>query len=476
MTLLAALYTLIISPLELLFEVVFTVANRIIDNAGLSIIFLSLAVNFLVLPLYKRADELQAEERDIQIRMAPMIKHIKSTFKGDERFMMLQEYYKINHYKPVYALKSTASLLLQIPFFIAAYNLLSGMQSLQGMQFGPIADLGKEDAMFMIGSFPVNVLPILMTLINIVSGIIYTKGHPVKEKIQVYGLAAVFLVLLYRSPSGLVFYWLLNNVFSLVKNVFYKLKDPRKALNTVLAIAGAVILVLTLIRPDLDARQKFLLATGSVLLAVPFISGFIKTKPKEVKEAQNSRKIFFLGAVMMALITGLLIPSTVINAAPEDFIDYIHKYNPGFYIFNALIMALGSWVLWGGVFFFFAGNKAKAVFAKAIWIICGVSVADYMLSFWGSIDETVVEIRTMSLLRLGRRLESLDLNIRLKSDWEKINEILKGGVLTNAEMLSVVTDEAKTQRLKELIEHRTGKNDGKDTVEILSCINSMFKA
>ena len=103
-------------------------------------------------------------------------------------------------------------------------------------------------------------------------------------------------------------------------------------------------------------------------------------------------------------------------------------------------------------------------------------VADYMLSFWGSIDETVVEIRTMSLLRLGRRLESLDLNIRLKSDWEKINEILKGGVLTNAEMLSVVTDEAKTQRLKELIEHRTGKNDGKDTVEILSCINSMFKA
>ncbi|MBQ3669657.1 MAG: hypothetical protein II920_10590, partial [Clostridia bacterium] len=39
----------------------------------------------------------------------------------------------------------------------------------------------------------------------------YTKGHPLKEKIQVYGLAAVFLVLLYRSPSGLVLYWLLNN-------------------------------------------------------------------------------------------------------------------------------------------------------------------------------------------------------------------------------------------------------------------------
>ncbi|MCR5488820.1 MAG: YidC/Oxa1 family membrane protein insertase, partial [Saccharofermentans sp.] len=197
MTILSVLYTLIISPLELLFEVIFTVADRIIGNAGLSIIFLSLAVNFLVLPLYKRADELQAEERDIQAKMAARLKQIKSTFKGDERFFMIQEYYRINHYKPVYALKSSVSILLQIPFFIAAYNLLSGMTSLQGMRFGIISDLGREDAMFTIGSFPVNVLPILMTLINIVSGMIYTKGHPLKAKIQVYGLAAVFLVLLY---------------------------------------------------------------------------------------------------------------------------------------------------------------------------------------------------------------------------------------------------------------------------------------
>ncbi|MCR5288283.1 MAG: hypothetical protein K6D93_10105, partial [Saccharofermentans sp.] len=68
------IYTLIISPLELLFEVIFSIANRLIGNAGLSIIFLSLAVNFLVLPLYKRADELQAEERDIQTKMASRLK------------------------------------------------------------------------------------------------------------------------------------------------------------------------------------------------------------------------------------------------------------------------------------------------------------------------------------------------------------------------------------------------------------------
>ena len=378
MLLLSMIYTLIISPLELLFEVIFSIANRLIGNAGLSIIFLSLAVNFLVLPLYKRADELQAEERDIQTKMASRLKHIKSTFKGDERFFMIQEYYRINHYKPVYALKSSLSVLLQIPFFIAAYNLLSGMQGLQGMSFGFIPDLGKEDALFMIGNFPINVLPILMTLINVVSGIIYTKGHPIKEKVQVYGLAAVFLILLYRSPSGLVFYWLLNNVFSLVKNVFYKLKDPKKALNIVLAIAGLAVIVSSLIRTDLDARQKVLLSIGGILLALPLTTSFIKKKESK-KAPQKNTGTFFAGAILMALITGLLIPSAVIDASALDFVDFVQQSNPALYILNASLLSFGSWVLWGGVFYFFMSDKTKELFSRTIWIICGISIVNYML-------------------------------------------------------------------------------------------------
>ena len=382
MTILSILYTLIITPLELLFEVIFTIADRIIGNEGLSIIFLSLAVNFLVLPLYKRADELQAEERDIQVKMAPWIKKIKKTFTGDERFFMLQEYYRINHYKPVYALKSSISVMLQIPFFIAAYNLLSGMQSLQGMRFGFISDLGKEDAMFMMGSFPVNVLPILMTLINVISGMIYTKGHPVKEKVQVYGLAAVFLVLLYRSPSGLVFYWLLNNVFSLVKNIFYKLKDPKKALSIVLAVAGAAVIVSSVIRSDLDARQKVLLVTGGISLALPLVLSFSKKKENNKPAVKADNIAFFSGTVLMALITGLLIPSSVISASTLEFVDSVQISNPILYVVNSMLLSFGSWVLWGGVFYFFMSGKIKRLFSKAIWIICGISVVDYM--FFGT--------------------------------------------------------------------------------------------
>ena len=376
MSFLSALYTLIISPLELLFEVIFSVADRLIGNSGLAIVFLSIAVNFLVLPLYKRADELQAEENDIQAKMAPTVKHIKKEFSGDERFFMLQAYYRVNSYKPVYALKSSASLLLQIPFFIAAYRLLSGMQSLQGTPFGFISDLGKEDATFMLGSFPVNILPILMTLINVITGIIYTKGHPLKSKIQVYGLAAAFLVLLYRSPSGLVFYWLLNNVFALVKNIFYKLKDPKKALDIVLAASGAAVIVSALISTALDARQKVLLVLGGILLIFPLVTGLVRRENRSGPVTVNT-PAFIAGTVLMALFTGLFIPATVIDSSAQEFIDVINPSNPVFYVINSILLAFGSWVLWGGVFYFFMSDKFKALFSKAIWVICGVSLIDY---------------------------------------------------------------------------------------------------
>ena len=116
------IYRILIGPLELFFEVVFELADRHVSNPAYAIIMLSLAMNFLVLPLYRRADAVQAEERDRENALAPWIKHIKKTFKGDERFMMLQAYYRENNYKPTDTLKGSISLLLEIPFFIAAFS------------------------------------------------------------------------------------------------------------------------------------------------------------------------------------------------------------------------------------------------------------------------------------------------------------------------------------------------------------------
>ena len=216
--------TLLIKPLQLLFEVVFVMANRVVGDPGLAIIALSLAMNFLVLPLYRRADAMQEEERETELRLHKGVAHIKKTFRGDERMMMLQTYYRQNNYKPTYVLKGATSLFLEIPFFIAAYAFLSNLELLHGVSFGPIRDLGAPDGLLTVAGVTVNVLPFLMTAINLVSCVIFTKGSLPKTKVQLYTMALFFLVFLYTSPAGLVFYWTLNNLFSLLKTIFYKLR------------------------------------------------------------------------------------------------------------------------------------------------------------------------------------------------------------------------------------------------------------
>ena len=136
-----AFFKLLIGPLELLFETVFALAYRYIGDPGLAIICMSLIVNLLVLPLYRRADKMQADERKIEDKLQWGIDHIKKTFHGDERFMMLQAFYRENNYKPIYALRGSLALLLEIPFFIAAYKFLSELRILRGSSFGPIQDL-----------------------------------------------------------------------------------------------------------------------------------------------------------------------------------------------------------------------------------------------------------------------------------------------------------------------------------------------
>ena len=167
------LYNLLIQPLLLIYDILFTLIYGLIEDPVLSIFVLSLVINFLVLPLYIKADSLQKAEQDQIQKMKPMVDHIRKSFSGDERFMILSTYYRTEHYNPIYVLKEAGPLFLQIPFFIAAYQYISTIPILEGATFGAIKDLLKPDHTLIIGSCTINILPILMTMINIVSGLIY---------------------------------------------------------------------------------------------------------------------------------------------------------------------------------------------------------------------------------------------------------------------------------------------------------------
>ena len=381
------LFTVFIKPLELMFEFIFAIANSVVPNPGANIIITSLAVNFLILPLYRRADVIQQQAREREKELRPMADHIKKYFKGDERVMIMQTFYKQEHYSPLSSMKSLISLLLQIPFFIAAYQFLSHLPLLNGVSLGPISDLAKPDALLTIGGITLNVLPIMMTLINIVSSEIYTHGQPFKDKIVLYISAAIFLVLLYNSPSGLVFYWTLNNLFSLLKNVFYKLKNPGFVFKWVCAAAGiAGTAALFIYKAKLGNRKFGFLLLLCIALIVPIVVHFLpfgKDKKKEPKPLTRGDKLLYLfGSLFMTFFTGFLIPSTVVSSSPGDFMFLAKLEDPSYYIWYTLCIGTGVFFVWLGIFYLLASDKAKRLFGIILLAVSGIATADYL--FFGT--------------------------------------------------------------------------------------------
>lgn len=386
MSLITILETLLIGPLKLVFEIIFVIANRMIGHPGLAIIVLSLIMNILVLPLYKRADAMQEESRDMEAKLRDGAAHIKKTFSGDERMMILQTYYRQNHYKPTDALNGSVSLLLEVPFFMAAYQFLSHLEILNGVSLGPITDLGAPDGLLVIGGVAINLLPILMTLVNVISSAIYLKGFPLKTKIQLYAMALFFLVFLYTSPSCLVFYWTLNNVFSLVKTIFYKLKNPQKVLRVLTCILGIGVLSFGLFIYDMPSlKRKLFLAGLGIVLLMPAVLSLVKGKvaaKAAAKQPVPNKKMFAWGTICLTILVGVLIPSAFIAASPQEYVDVTNFHNPLWYIVSALCLAAGTFLVWMNVFYWLASPKGKAIFHKVAWVLFGIMLMNYM--FFGT--------------------------------------------------------------------------------------------
>lgn len=321
------IYNLIVKPIELVVELVFVLLYRFLGNPGLAIIGVSLIVNIVVLPIYKRADAAQEEEQKKQEKMAPYLAMIRKAFTKDERYMMTTAYYKEVDYRPVYAFRGVLPILLQIPFFVAAYHFLSHLQILEGASFGILKDLSQPDGLFVSGwteingstvaDFRVNLLPILMTLINIISGAIYLRGFPLKNKIQTYGLALIFLVLLYNSPSGLVFYWTLNNLFSLGKNIVMKLLDH-------------------------------------------------KDHEKKRKEVAGKEKKYPLSEIIpvqlcLTLLLGTVISSELVVSSPGEYVMVRDYHHPIHYVFGTLCISAGFFLVWLTVFYLLGDQRFRRI-------------------------------------------------------------------------------------------------------------------
>jgi len=195
--------------------------NKYLSNYGLSIILLTIIIKILFWPLTHKSYKSMKEMRKLQ----PMMAKIREKYKGNKQEMQKQlmglyKTYKIN------PMGGCLPMIVQIPVFFALFRVLPNSIELRHAPFFLwIKDLSAPDRLF---SFPFQIpfmappygIPVL-TLIMGASMFLQQKmtpttGDPAQAKMMML-LPIVFTFLFINFPSGLVLYWLVNNVLSIAQ-------------------------------------------------------------------------------------------------------------------------------------------------------------------------------------------------------------------------------------------------------------------
>ncbi|MBP5468730.1 MAG: YidC/Oxa1 family membrane protein insertase, partial [Candidatus Riflebacteria bacterium] len=407
------LYRLIISPLEFFIENLFAFFYYFLQlELGSSLFFISFAVTLMCLPFYYRADKIRKEEDEKFSEFKPYVDKIKKNFKGDEQFFMLQTLYRQHNYNPIMALRNSFSLLLQIPFFIAAYHFFSNLELLDGYSWGPILNFSKPDMLLSLGEFKINILPILMTVVNIISCEVYLKTKSFSARIQPYSFALIFLFLLYNSPSALVLYWTSNNFFYLLKNKYMNDDNPLKFVYGLSAFMTAAFVVCKLC--ELDDLEYIVLQL--FFLFVPFVVIYLILKYRDCNHddfKQISKnliggyvtKFFVICCLGLVLLQGVIIPLGLLTSDISMFtIEFSNTDNIVNFVFENILCVAGLYLLWGSTILYLAKEEFRA---KLVVIFIPVLI-----------------FALFNYLSFGKDLGTLDTSLRFETP--NVSEIMSG--------------------------------------------------
>lgn len=192
---------------------------KYVGNYGLSIIILTILIKILFWPLTHKSYKSMKEMQKLQPYMAKLREKYKDNKEQlNKELMSLYKTYKVN---PV---GGCLPMVIQIPVFFALFRILGNSIELRHAPFILwINDLSAPDRLFSF-SFkipfmsPPYGIPILTLLMGasmlIQQKMTPTPGDPTQAKIMMF-LPVVFTVMFINFPSGLVLYWLVNNILSI---------------------------------------------------------------------------------------------------------------------------------------------------------------------------------------------------------------------------------------------------------------------
>jgi YidC/Oxa1 family membrane protein insertase len=159
----------------------------------------------------------------------PKVKEIREKYKDKADIMnkKIMELYKKEKVNP---LSGCLPLLLQMPFFFALYSALVNSIDLWNAPFiFWIRDLSLPDTIFRIHGFNVNILPVIMTITTFLQQKMTPGSDSTQQQMLIKMMPVIFIVIFWNMPSGLVLYWIMQNVLQILHQLYINKKASRKA-------------------------------------------------------------------------------------------------------------------------------------------------------------------------------------------------------------------------------------------------------
>ena len=206
---------------------ILNVFNAWIPNYGVAIILLTILVRILFWPLTHKSTVGMKKMQEIQ----PLMKEIQKKFKDNPQRLQQETWALYKNHK-VNPMSSCLPMLIQIPVFIALFNVLRSAVELRYAPFLWIADLSEPEGLF-ASWFPfggLNILPILMALtMALQSALTPSTGDKSQQRMMMIFMPVMMLVMFYSFPSALSLYWTLSQVFSIVQMWLIRRKTSAKS-------------------------------------------------------------------------------------------------------------------------------------------------------------------------------------------------------------------------------------------------------
>ena len=194
---------------------------KFIPNYGIAIILLTILIKLIFYPLTNKSYESMKKMKEIQ----PYVQKLKEMYKDDkvkfnQQVMELYKKHKVNPFG------GCLPIIIQIPVFFALYKTLLVAIELRHAPFIKylpfthkywLVDLSAKD--------PYYITPILMGISMFIQQKMTPTGgtDPLQEKIMLF--MPIFLTFLFLNfPSGLVLYWLVNNILSIIQQYYVEKK------------------------------------------------------------------------------------------------------------------------------------------------------------------------------------------------------------------------------------------------------------